>query len=238
MKDVFCVAICEDEKILCDQLAVFLESYTEKDMLKVDKFYTGSELYEKLLCGEHYDLLVLDIELPGMSGVEVANRVREELKNDQIQILYISAKQGYVMELFAARPLNFLVKPISREELIENVEKGIERCREFNWCFEFKFGAKCYRVAYGEVLYFESKNRKVLIHTKYGTKEIYEKLDRIEEKAPAYFIRIHKSYLINHIHVTCWSPREVCLKKDTVLPVSMSYRKHVAQHLLQDGGRR
>ena len=65
-------------------------------------------------------MLFLDIELPKMNGVAVGQYIRETLKNETIQIAYISSKQEYAMELFEMRPINFLVKPLY-EKKIENV---------------------------------------------------------------------------------------------------------------------
>lgn len=231
---MFCVAICDDEEVLCSQLERVLEPYIEKEVLKVDIFYSGESLCKAMYEGTHYDLIFLDIELQMMNGVDVGKKIRDEMKNKRVQIVYISAKQGYAMELFAIRPMNFLIKPISAEAVWDNVEQAMELTDLYDTCFEFKVGAEYFRIPYGDIMYFESSNRKIRLHTKYEIKELYGKLKSIEKEAPPNFIRIHQSYLINRTYVTFWRSDEILVNDECSLPISQAYRKKVSRILLQN----
>ncbi len=230
---MFCVAICDDDEILCAQLERTLEPYIENESIKADVFYSGEKLYDALSNGQHYDLIFLDIELPFMNGVDLGNKIRTELENERTHIVYISAKQAYAMELFAVRPMNFLVKPISGKAVIENVERAMRLSEMYDSFFEFKFGKEYFRIPYGDILYFESRNRKIQIHTKHGTKEAYGRISALEKKAPPNFVRIHHSYLVNRTYVTYWKSEEILLTGMISLPVSQAYRKSVGRFLLQ-----
>lgn len=230
---MFCVAICDDEEVLCSQIEKILQPCMEKGALKVDIFYDGESLCEAMSGGAHYDLIFLDIELEAMDGVAAGKKIRTELKNRRVQIVYISAKQEYVMDLFSVQPMNFLVKPISADAILENIELAMEITGCYDTCFEFHIGTECFRIPYGDIVYFESSNRKVRLHTKYETKELYGKLKVIEEEAPPNFIRIHQSYLINRTYVTFWKSDNVLLNDRYSLPVSQAYRKRVNKLLLQ-----
>lgn len=230
---MFCVAICDDDEILCAQLERMLEPYIEKGSIKADVFYSGEKLYDALSHVQHYDLIFLDIELPFMNGVDLGNKIRTELENERTHIVYISGKQAYAMVLFAVRPMNFLVKPISEKTVIENVERAMRLSQMYDSFFEFKFGKEYFRIPYGDILYFESSNRKIQIHTKYGIKESYGRISTLEKKTPPNFVRIHHSYLVNRMYVTYWKSEEILLTGTISLPVSQSYRKSVGRFLLQ-----
>ncbi|MEG0830384.1 MAG: LytTR family DNA-binding domain-containing protein [Anaerovoracaceae bacterium] len=230
---MFCIAICDDEEILCTQLERFLDSYVEREIIETSTFYSTEKLYEGLSRGEYYDLIFLDIEFQLMNGVDVGKKIRNELKNERTQIVYISAKQEYAMELFAVRPMNFLVKPISAEDVVDNVERAMELAETYDTCFEFKIGPENYRIPYGDIVYFESSDRKIRINTKYEKKEIYGRLNKVEKNAPSNFIRIHQSYLVNRLYITYWKSEEVILKDKISLPISQTYRKKVNKALLQ-----
>ncbi len=73
--------------------------------------------------GTNYDLLFLDIELPQINGVAVGRYIRETIKNEIIQIAYISSKQKYAMELFEMHPINYLVKPLTYEKIAKVIDK-------------------------------------------------------------------------------------------------------------------
>lgn len=230
---MFCVAICDDDEPMCSQLEQALDPYRKQGLIHSELFYSGETLYNALENGEHYDLVFLDIELCAMNGVDVGKKIRDVLGNEKIHIIYISAKQEYAMELFSVRPMNFLVKPISAKMIIENVEKAMALSELYDACFEFKFGKEFFRIPYGDILYFESCNRKILIHTKTGIKETYGKLKTLEKQVPPNFVRIHQSYLVNRIYIAYWNYGEIRLTNEHVLPISQAYRKTVSGFLLQ-----
>ena len=97
---MFCVAICDDDELLCSQLEGMLEPYRKRGLIRSEIFHSGEKLCKALDSGKHYDLLFLDIELCVMNGIDVGKKIRDVLDNERIHIIYISAKQEYAMELF------------------------------------------------------------------------------------------------------------------------------------------
>lgn len=235
---MFHIAICDDEVALCAQLESYLGAYISRGIVKTETFYSADKLYEALGKGEYYDLIFLDIEFKLTDGVEIGRKIRDELEDEKVQIVYISAKQDYAMELFSVRPMNFLVKPVHEAEVVENVDKAIALSEMHELHFEFRFRADNYRVPYGDIMYFESSNRKVYIHTKQGVKEMYGRLNEIEGKVPPTFIRIHQSYLVNRVYVTYWNSEEIALRNGCRLPVSQKYRKGMCRALMQNERRK
>lgn len=230
---MFSIAICDDEKAICAQMEQIFQPYLDRG-IETEVFYNCEELYDSLAQGAHYDLIFLDIEFRQMNGIDMGKKIRDELRNDRIQIVFISVRQDYAMELFSVRPMNFLVKPISEQAALDNLERAMALSKLYDSYFEFRFGAENYRVPYGDILYFESSNRTVSIHTKYGEKTLYGKLNEIEKHAPINFIRIHQSYLINRYYVTYWKAEEVEISRQVTLPISKSYQKKIRKILLQE----
>lgn len=227
------IAVCDDEEVLCSQFERVLEPYILEKKIDLEVFYSGEELVKYLSDGQHFDLIFLDIELRVMNGVEVGKYIRDKLENENVRIVYISAKQQYAMELFAIRPMDFLVKPISADSIINTIEKAIKLDDINNKCFELKRGTEIIRIPYGEILYFESDNRKLVVHTKQQQFEIYGRLNSIEKEMPIYFVRIHQSYLVNSTYIDYWKVDRVRVQNSIELPISQSYRKKVASFLLR-----
>lgn len=227
------VAVCDDEEIVCNQFEHILASYIMEKKIDLEVFYSGEELIKAFAEGETFDLIFLDIELQIMNGVEVGKYIRDELGNEDLQIVYISAKQQYAMELFAIRPMNFLVKPISRESIINTLEKAMKLdgiCKHY---FELKRGIEVLRIPYGDIEYFESDGRKIIVHTGDKTYDMYERLNNIELIIPDTFIRIHQSYIVNTFKIRRWKASEVCIAELVILPISRNYRKKVCSYLLR-----
>lgn len=108
------IAICDDMINICDELKLFLNQYQHKKNIKIQIsiFYSGEAFIadsEK----NQFDLIFLDIALAQMNGIEVGKYIREKLKNEIIQIIYISSEPNYAVSLFQNRPFHFLLKPLN-----------------------------------------------------------------------------------------------------------------------------
>lgn len=226
---MFYIAICDDDKVLCNQMESDLKDYIQSKDIKVDIYYTAEKLYEAMQNGNHYDLIFLDIEFRAMDGVELGRKIRDELNNNISQIVYISGNQEYAMDLFSVRPMNFLIKPFSKQELVDNLETAKRLVQSQNNCFECKCDSEWLRIPYNQIMYLESDNRKIKIHTEQGIKTMYGVLNKISDTFPMEFIRIHQSYLVNRIYIKMWKHNEITLVNEEVVPVSSTYRKKLAE---------
>ncbi len=230
------IAICDDDKALCLQLKSMLNETNEKtdENIEISIFFSGEEMCDSLLGGNHFNIIFLDIELREINGVEVGKKIREEFNDELTQIVYISAKDSYAMDLFDIRPLNFLVKPLKTEK-IESVLKTAKKILgTSNQYYEYKIGNVNFNVLLNDILYFESSGRKVKIILKDDVTEYYGKLSEVEEKLKnSDFFFIHKSYLINYNHVIEYTYEYVKMSNNEILGISQNNRKAVREKLLQ-----
>lgn len=223
------IAICDDEKNICIELEDLLTKNTEDKgiIYDIDIFDSGKALCKELK-ETNYDLIFLDIELLDLDGVKVGKFIRENLRNEAVQIAYISSKKEYAMELFDYRPINFLVKPISKE----SIEKVINKCLTVNsqkhFTFSYKKGCDFYKVEFSKILYFEKDGRRIKITTKdkedifYGRmEEVYEQLDGKE------FLFIHKSVIVNYNYISRMKYESLIMMDGKEFSISQSRRKEI-----------
>jgi len=229
------IAVCDDNKIVCSEIEKVLLNLRKENELRldIDIFYNGEDLELKLVSGAKYDLLILDIELDALNGIDVGKIVRDKLENDAMQIVYISAKASYAMALFDTRPLNFLVKPLEDKKLVEVVLKAMDLGGVKLGCFEFNIGKEKYRYCLNDILYFESIGRKIKIVLKSETKEFYGKIkalsNELQEKG---FYLIHNSYLVNYDKVKAQRSENLELINGKELPISRNNRNKMKEILM------
>ncbi len=108
------IAVCEDDIFLGGQIETALCRYADAEgvAIQTEVMTSAEQCLRYIRESNMVDLLFLDIELGAMSGIELAEIIRNELHNDYMQIVYVSSKQSYAMELFESHPLHFLVKPL------------------------------------------------------------------------------------------------------------------------------
>lgn len=232
---MFRIAICDDEPRICGQIEdIILKLSNEiNEKIEVEVFYSGEELCKSMLSTLNFDLIFLDIELKLLNGVEVGIKIREEMKNNTVQIVYISGKQGYAMDLFEIRPMNFLVKPLNEEKITQVMKKFIELSIRDNQFFEFNIGKIFYKIPLKDILYFESERKKIRVITKSDSKEYYGKLSDVQAVIESSeFLDIHKSYLVNCFHVVEYQYDSIKLANGDSLPISQNNRKVIREKLL------
>jgi len=235
------IAVCDDENIICVNIENMLSKISNQlsENIEVAIFYSGEELINTILHGDYFDLIFQDIELQKLNGVEVGKIIRDDMSNETTQIVYISAKDSYAMELFQVRPLNFLIKPIQQEKIEEVIIKTIKLIDLNNRFFEYKNGNGNYKVPFKNILYFESDGRKINIVFKNEVKSYYGKLTEVEKQLGKQdFIQIHKSFLINYNHVTEYQYDYVKMSNNSILSISKNNRKAVREQLLHRNQRK
>lgn len=99
------IAVCDDEIGTCAEIETMILDFAGSCAVQIETevFYSGETLYKALQKGDRFDLVFLDIQLLAMDGVQAGRKIREELKNEKISIVYISAKETYAMSLFQVR---------------------------------------------------------------------------------------------------------------------------------------
>lgn len=122
------IAVCDDEISTCSEIEQAVLDFAGSRGLQAETevFYSGEALFPFV---SEYDLIFLDILLFELDGVKLGQKIREELGNERVRIVYISSRESYAMSLFSVRPLDFLIKPVTREKLYGTLDTFL-RLRE------------------------------------------------------------------------------------------------------------
>lgn len=234
MSIIIKIAVCDDDGYICDQLEDILHICETVIMEKIDveSFLSGEELCQRLTENIFFDIIFLDIELKLLNGVQVGTIIRDQMSNETTQIIFISSKENYAMQLFEIRPLDFIIKPLTYNKIIKTLNNALKIIKININIFQYKKGQISYKVPIKDILYFESTNRQVNIITVNGKDTFYGTLGSIAEILPC-FINIHKSYLVNYNYVIKMEYHQLIMSNSVILPISTNNRKHVRNKLLE-----
>lgn len=231
---MFQIAICDDDSLFCSELETIILNYYESGDIEIQVFESGESLYRNLETNKVYDLIFLDIEMIGINGVETGLKIRNELQNEATQIVYASWKEDYYKLLFEIRPNNFLLKPIVQEQVIIEIEKAKKLSDKFKRAFIYKKSQDVYKVYIKDILYFESRGKKMRIVTVNGEDLFYDRLENVIDRLNGLtFYKIHKSYYVNLSHAQVFKYEELQMTNGDVLRISQSKRKEVRAKQLE-----
>jgi len=194
-----------------------------------DTYLDGESLIRQLSSGVCYDLIFLDIEMSQLSGVQVGAAIRDIYQDELTQIVYISGKSEYALELFDSNPLNFLVKPISYNDIEKIFERFLRITGKWSDVFTYKYGHDTYKMKLKDIMYLESSGKKIIIHATGQKDEYYGSLEAAyESQLKKYgFLFIHKSYVVNYDHVAAFEYDRLTLSDKTTLPIGQARRKEI-----------
>lgn len=231
---MFNIGICDDEKDTCTQIANMVYRYGNKEKMEIEVsiWNTGEALYEDLAKKKAVDLLFLDIELISTNGIQIGRLIRNELENPDISIAYISSKSSYALELFKIHPIDFLIKPVSEQEIWDTIDEALRLYNRNNTVFEYKANGYNCRIPHKYIIYFYSENKKINMVTKDSTIQFTGKIKDIIEMMPEGFIQIHQSYIINMNYISECSYETVRMSGGVELNISQPYRKMVRKSIM------
>ncbi len=235
------IAICDDEKILCERLEELLTKQAAACKIdSIDAYDTGSAL---LAAKRRYDIIFLDIQMEGMNGIEIARTIRE--RKDDAVLIFVTGLKDYVFDAFDVAAFHYLLKPLREEKFAEvferavsEVEKTAQKGNGPEQLFIRQKG-RSIKLDKAQILYVESRQRKALIHTARESVEIYATMRELEKELGAQFYRCHRGYLVNFSGITGYTGDTITLcNGEDIYLAREKYQEFVKLYMryLRDGG--
>ncbi len=171
-----------------------------KDLLVTDECSSAMDAYD-ILQDKPVDLLLLDIEMPGMSGLELTRNLGAK----RPLIIFTTSKKEYAVEAFELNVADYIVKPVTPARFLQAIDRAreiLDSNRE-----QVNMGAEEFifirdsnivkRLKIDEILFAEAMGDYVKLHTPRKFFAIHTTLKAVEERLPSsLFIRVHRSYLV------------------------------------------
>lgn len=229
-------AIIEDEKhiqeYLRDSLARALRG--EQIVTAFDLFSEGSGFLRMAKEHYHYDMVFMDIEMPGLNGIEISRQLKQ-IAPDAL-IVFISNREELVFDTFEVQPFRFIQKS-HFEERLPSLARAIALYLKNLKSKDIRFSDSSgdfFSFAISEVIYIEAQNKKCLIATTTGRTLVHLRfLDLEKSFPPPQFMKIHRSYLVNCRFIFRIGKREVTLSTGEKLPLSRNRAEEVISAFLQ-----
>lgn len=189
-------AICEDDKDQQNYIKNLLLK-TGNDIQNIETFDSGEALVEAYNNEDYYSILILDMQMDKLDGIETAEIIRKYHKNEIIII--ITSILEYAIEGYSINAFDFILKPIDEIRFNSVIGKAINKIREdTNNVYSIQLRELTKLIKLSDILYFESDMKKVIIHSISETAFNNESISEVERKLCFKgFIRISRFYLLN-----------------------------------------
>jgi DNA-binding LytR/AlgR family response regulator len=192
------IAVCDDELFYTDKISKIVECYftTAGLPFEIKKFSSANDMFAYgRAAGFH--LIFLDIDMPDISGIKAAEKIRDISEN--IPIVFVTNIENFVFEAIKYTPFRFIRKKFLADEMAEMLAAFKNKHKNDSVFLDaFDENERVLRIKATDVFYFESFGHSIDIHCGSGVLRAKQTLNDLEEKLRDLgFLRIHKSYLVN-----------------------------------------
>lgn len=231
------IAACDDDLKFLQELSGLLNQYGEEYNCNIEyKTYTNPlELVSQIERGIHYDVILLDVFMPGINGIQCAKDIRTF--DNFVKIVFLTSSAEFAVESYAVRAYQYLLKPIQKENLfltLRLLEKEAETVERNIFVLKSKAGIT--KISLSKLEYCEVINRKIRLHLSNGEEcECNLRMNELEEKLKDFkmFLKPHRSFLINMDYIQTLTTHNIIMECGMKIPVPREKYAQIKQAYME-----
>lgn len=217
------VAFCDDDPLTIDEINTLFAQYCAGCDQKIAGavFHSPLELLAEMEKGTHFDILFLDVLMPGQNGINVAREIRQY--DRAVKIIFLTSSSEFAVESYTVDAFFYYVKPINAESFHRLMDSVISECeREKPGSLILRCKSGITRIALEKLVYCEVMGRTLVFHLKNGINlESIGSMDELCSELAQYggFLRPHRSFLINMEYIQSISYKAITLDNLVKIPI-------------------
>ena len=227
------IAICDDEQNQIEYLTSLVSSWSmgEGHCCKISAFPSAEAFLFAYEDDKAYDILLLDIEMGNMTGVELAKTIRQS--NDTVQIVFITGFPDFIAEGYEVSALHYLIKPVSEGKLRSVLDKATINLSKAEKRLCITYDRQIDYVPLNKIMYIESQKQYVHIHTTDETYRVKISLADIGTQLDEYFFKCQRSFIVNLRYISRINSDCVVLKNDVKVPISRGMADKIGKEIIR-----
>ncbi|CEK37960.1 LytR/AlgR family response regulator transcription factor [Paraclostridium sordellii] len=209
------IAICDDEINIINKTKKLIQDYDKED-IDIYVYESGEELINS---DKEFHIIFLDIDMKGLDGIETAKKLRKYDK--KVKIIYVTNYTDYTYSAFSVHAFGYLVKPLNKKELHNQLDEALSYTEEISKNLEFITSDGVIRIDTNSIYYFEYEQRKVIMKTIDKNYVLKKKISEIGKDIQDYgFEMPHKSFVVNLYNIKTIKGYDVHMMDGSVIPLS------------------
>ena len=178
-----------------------------------------------------FDILLLDIEMGAINGVELAKTVRAE--NDAVQMVFITGFPDFIAEGYEVSALHYLMKPVDMDKLFSVLDRAAANLEKAERRLCVTFERRTDYVPFSKILYLEAQKQYVRIVTEGEEYRMKASLAETAAQLDEYFFPCQRSFAVNLRHVARILPDRVVLKNGAEVPISRGMAEKIGREIIR-----
>ncbi len=196
-----------------------------------DTFTSAESFLFRYADESDYDILLLDIEMGEMNGVELAKNIRKI--NDSVQIVFITGFPDFIADGYEVSALHYLMKPVSEEKLHAVLNKAASNLAKAEKRLCITFDRQTDYIPLSKITYIEAQKQYIMIYTEGKAYRMKSSLADAELQLDEYFFKCQRSFVINLRYVKRIKSDCVVLKNDEEIPISRGMAEKIGKEIIR-----
>lgn len=236
------IAVCDDDSQELERISALIDTYKRESKvpLTYKTFRSATELISSMGSSD-YDILLLDILMPGINGMQAAHEIR--VFDAGVKIVFLTSSPEFAVESYAVKAYDYILKPVSKDKLFSILDAVIAEELKPLEGLTIKTQSGVARILFSRLAFVEIMNRKLYFHLADGSvREVSASLASFEEEllARAEFVKVHRSYIVNLWQVGELGSKELITHAGKTVPISRllygKVREAYMRHLFLEKG--
>lgn len=223
------IAICDDESAAQKYLSSLVDywAHLSDNTAAISIFESAEAFLFDYTEKKDYNILLLDIEMGKLNGVELARQIRAD--NKSVQIVFITGYPDFIAEGYEVSALHYLIKPVSGKKLSEVLNRAVANLDKTDRAVLFNVGGETVRVAVDKIMFAEAFSHLVEINTTNNSFEVRMPISEVGKLLGEGFVRCHRSYITGLIHISRITKTDVILDNGKQIPLARGAYSEVNQ---------
>lgn len=224
------IAVCDDEMLFLEKLKEQISEILLNGDYTISEFFSGEQLIEAFP-QERFDIVILDIEMDGINGIETAKIIRNI--DSSVAIAFLTSHETFAIQGYEVNAKRYILKQqpeyMYREQLTALFMEYNQNHKRFN----YSKNGRTFSVKVSDIIYFEVFNRQIILHSLNGSFDYYGKISEVkDEYQNDGFIKVGKSYLINVAHIKFIDKDDIILKDGTKILMGRNIKNQIVEEYL------
>lgn len=226
------IGICDDEPAILAGLVQSVHTWARESgqLCEIRDFASAEQLLFSF-AETKYDILLLDIQMPGMDGIALSKRIRET--DERVQLVFITAVPDYIAEGYEVSALHYLLKPVEQSKLYAVLDKACKNLHTAEPVLLWQSEGELQRIPLPAIRYAEAKGHYVTLYTDMGAFTRKATLSEVLEHLDGRFFRCQRSFAVNLHRVKRASRTEVELINGETLPLSRNLYDAINREIIR-----
>ncbi|KFI50957.1 LytR/AlgR family response regulator transcription factor [Bifidobacterium biavatii] len=212
------IAICDDNDTDAAYVRTLVERWAAVRAVEaaVETFPSAERFLTRYEEHQDFDILLLDVEMGAMDGVELAKAVRRNSKT--VQIVFITGYSDYIAEGYDVEALHYLMKPVDERKLFDVLDRAVVKLRQNARCLNLQCAEGLVRIPLYDIRYLDVRQNYVTVHASRDY-TVRRSLSEFENELSPEFFRAGRGLIVNLKQIRRVTKRDVLLADGTSLPL-------------------